>query len=88
MTRATGRGAISAKFEVLGAPTAWCGVKADPTPSAECGRRPSSVVQRLPPGVAIDDAPPGQRALDAAVSVYEVHLGSWRRDGEGRPLAS
>ena len=46
--------------------------------------RPStaSVVAKLPPLVASDPKRGAANALDAPMSIYEVHLGSWRRKTE------
>ena len=75
------------KFEVLGA-DGVVRVKADPYAfRAEVRPQTASVVQRLLPGVAIDETRRQANALDAAVSVYEVHLGSWRRGEDGRWLS-
>ena len=43
----------------------------------------ASVVEGLPPVVAVDETRKRANALGAAVSIYEVHLGSWRRGGDG-----
>ena len=75
------------KFEVLGA-DGVVRVKADPYAfRAEVRPQTASVVQRLLPGVAIDETRRQANALDAAVSIYEVHLGSWRRGEDGRWLS-
>ncbi|MFM2052250.1 MAG: 1,4-alpha-glucan branching protein GlgB [Pseudomonadota bacterium] len=71
------------KYEILGADGA-VRVKADPFAfRAEVRPQTASVVQRLLPGVAIDEARRRANALDAPVSIYEVHLGSWRRKDDG-----
>lgn len=68
------------KFEILGA-DGQLRLKADPFAfRAEVRPHTASVVQRLLPGVAIDDARRRANALDAPVSIYEVHLGSWQRN--------
>ena len=68
------------KFEILGA-DGQLRLKADPFAfRAEMRPHTASVVQRLLPGVAIDDARRRANALDAPVSIYEVHLGSWQRN--------
>jgi 1,4-alpha-glucan branching enzyme len=41
------------------------------------------VVQRLLPGLAIDESRRRANALDAPISIYEVHLGSWQRKEDG-----
>ena len=68
------------KYEVLGADDV-VRVKADPFAfRAEVRPQTASVVQRLLPGVAIDDERRRANALDAPISIYEVHLGSWQRN--------
>jgi 1,4-alpha-glucan branching enzyme len=75
------------KFEVLGA-DGQLRIKADPFAfRAEMRPRTASVVQRLLPGVAIDDARRRANALDAPISIYEVHLGSWQRNAQGEWLS-
>ncbi|HRD35627.1 MAG TPA: 1,4-alpha-glucan branching protein GlgB [Rhodocyclaceae bacterium] len=75
------------KFEILGSDGVLRS-KADPFAfRAEMRPHTASVVQRLLPGVATD---PGRRranALDAPVSIYEVHLGSWQRNERGEWLS-
>ena len=58
--------------------------KADPYAfRAQLRPETASVVQGLPPVRAIDPARKAANGLSAPISVYEVHLGSWRRaDGE------
>ena len=54
---------------------------------AELRPQTASVVQGLQ---AVVPATPGRReanALDAPISIYEVHLGSWRRHADGRWLS-
>ena len=75
------------KFEVLGA-DGQLRLKADPFAfRAEIRPQTASVVQRLLPGLAVDDARRRANALDAPVSIYEVHPGSWRRHADGRWLS-
>ena len=75
------------KFEILGA-DGQLRLKADPFAfRAEMRPHTASVVQRLLPGVAIDDARRRANALDAPVSIYEVHLGSWQRNERGEWLS-
>ena len=75
------------KFEILGA-DGQLRLKADPFAfRAEVRPHTASVVQRLLPGVAIDDARRRANALDAPVSIYEVHLGSWQRNERGEWLS-
>ncbi|WP_284194631.1 1,4-alpha-glucan branching protein GlgB [Chitinimonas prasina] len=68
------------KFEVLD----WDGValqKADPFAfAAELRPANASVVTKLPPALP---ARQRQGGLDQPVSIYEVHLGSWRRRADG-----
>ncbi|MDP9044666.1 MAG: 1,4-alpha-glucan branching protein GlgB [Pseudomonadota bacterium] len=60
--------------------------KADPY-ALQCELRPAtaSVVARMPPPVPKSDTRERANALDAPVSIYEVHLGSWRRQTDGSP---
>lgn len=44
----------------------------------------ASVVHWLPPLIASDQKRKNANALDAPVSIYEVHLGSWRLPQDGR----
>ena len=75
------------RFEVLGRD----GVmrqKADPYANrAELRPGTACIVQRLPAGVPHDAARAQANALDAPISIYEVHLGSWRRGPDGRWLS-
>jgi 1,4-alpha-glucan branching enzyme len=74
------------KYEVLGADGS-VQLKADPFAfRAEMRPQTASVVQRLPAGIAISEERRAANALDAPISVYEVHLGSWRRGEGGRWL--
>ena len=54
--------------------------KADPY-ALQCELRPAtaSVVARMPPVVPRSDVRQRANAVDAPISIYEVHLGSWRR---------
>ncbi|MEX8498731.1 MAG: 1,4-alpha-glucan branching protein GlgB [Leptothrix ochracea] len=75
------------KFDILGV-DGVSRVKADPFAfRAEMRPQTASVVQRLLPGVAISDERRQANALDAPISIYEVHLGSWRRSADGRWLS-
>jgi 1,4-alpha-glucan branching enzyme len=57
--------------------------KADPY-ALQCELRPAtaSLVAAMPPAIAPSDERRRANALDAPVSIYEVHLGSWRRKPE------
>ncbi len=59
--------------------------KADPY-ALQCELRPAtaSVVARMPSAVPKSDARQRANALDAPISIYEVHLGSWRRKHDHR----
>ncbi len=71
------------KYEIVGADGQLLPLKADPCAlAAELRPGTASVVAAIPPSVP---ALPGRRAAnapDAPVSVYEVHLASWRRKPE------
>ncbi|MBK6853846.1 MAG: 1,4-alpha-glucan branching protein GlgB [Burkholderiales bacterium] len=69
------------KFEILGA-DGQIHLKADPFAfRAELRPRTASVVQQLLPPVPSSAHRGAANSLDAPVSIYEVHLGSWRRRG-------
>jgi 1,4-alpha-glucan branching enzyme len=71
------------KFEILGA-DGQLQSKADPFAfRAEMRPQTASVVQRLLPGLASREDRRAANALDAPISAYEVHLGSWRRRPNG-----
>ena len=55
-------------------------LKADPY-ALQCELRPAtaSIVARMPAAVPPSEARQRANALDAPISIYEVHLGSWRR---------
>ena len=44
----------------------------------------ASIVHHLPPVIPSDEARKKANALDAPISIYEVHLGSWRLPDDGR----
>src|SRR5690606_36989152 len=71
------------KYEILGA-DGVVRLKSDPFAfRTELRPQTASVVQRLLPGMASDTARQRANALDAPVSIYEVHLGSWQRHADG-----
>jgi 1,4-alpha-glucan branching enzyme len=81
-----GEGALY-KYELLGA-DGVLRLKSDPFAfRTELRPQTASVVQRLLPGMATDPARQRANALDAPVSIYEVHLGSWQRHADGRWLS-
>ena len=62
-------------------------LKADPVAfRAEMRPQTASVVHGLPPVVPSSEQRRDANALGAAVSIYEVHLGSWRRNERGEWL--
>jgi 1,4-alpha-glucan branching enzyme len=71
------------KYEILGAHGALLPLKSDPVAFA-CEMRPATAsividLKTLPQPRA---ARAGVNALSAPISIYEVHLGSWRKRGE------
>jgi len=81
------------KYEIISAYGYMLPLKADPLGfSQEAPPGTASIVHGLPRHEWSDDAFLGQRraasqALDAPVSIYEVHLGSWRRKDGDRLLS-
>jgi len=76
------------KYEIIGPDSHLLPLKSDPLAfAAELRPQTASIVidqnaiQRPRP------APPGVNALSAPISIYEVHLGSWRRQHGGRWLS-
>jgi 1,4-alpha-glucan branching enzyme len=76
------------KYEIIGPDSHLLPLKSDPLAfAAELRPQTASIVidqnaiQRPQP------APPGVNALSAPISIYEVHLGSWRRQHGGRWLS-
>ena len=68
------------KFELLDGEGRLLPQKADPFGrQAELRPATASVVAPLPPRQALSVARQAANALDAPISIYEVHLGSWRR---------
>ena len=80
-----GVGAGSAyKYEILSAAGTVVPLKADPyAMQAELRPATASVVGALPPAVPPSTERARANALDAPISIYEVHLGSWRRHADG-----
>ena len=71
------------KFELLGPQGQLLPQKADPMGrAAELRPATASVVAPLPAAVPASAQRQAANALDAPVSIYEVHLGSWRRKPE------
>ncbi|MEX2481897.1 MAG: 1,4-alpha-glucan branching protein GlgB [Gammaproteobacteria bacterium] len=77
------------KYEVLGADGTLLPPKADPLGfAAELRPDNCSVVSHLPERGAVEAARrPGRDGADVPMSIYEVHLSSWRRGPAGRPLS-
>jgi 1,4-alpha-glucan branching enzyme len=76
------------KYEIRGAGGALLPLKADPYGfAAEMRPSTASVVAPLPPPVPHRDQLPAGERLGTAVSIYEVHLGSWRRRADGTFLS-
>ena len=79
------------KYEILGADGALH-LKADPVGfGAQHPPETASVVRDISGYGWSDDGWMGSRAqaqrTDAPISIYEVHLGSWKRTEDGRPLS-
>ncbi len=71
------------KYEIRDAAGQLLPLRADPFAlQAELRPGTASVVAALPPKVAPDMQRRAANALDAPMSIYEVHLGSWRRKTE------
>ena len=71
------------KYEIRGRDGELLPLKADPYAlQSELRPATASVVSRLPPPAAPSAARRQANALDAPMSIYEVHLGSWRRKPE------
>jgi 1,4-alpha-glucan branching enzyme len=71
------------KFELLDREGRLLPQKADPyARQAELRPATASVVAPLPPVVPASTTRQAANALDAPISIYEVHLASWRRKGE------
>jgi 1,4-alpha-glucan branching enzyme len=78
------------KFEIKAPSGEVLPLKADPVAlRAEHPPSTASIVDRLasgPPDPTWAERRERKNARDAAMSVFEVHLGSWRRSGDGRVL--
>lgn len=71
------------KFELHGSDGRGLPQKADPYGlQAELRPATASVVAAMPPVIAPSEERRRANALDAPMSIYEVHLGSWRRKPE------
>jgi 1,4-alpha-glucan branching enzyme len=82
---------IPYKYEILGAQGERLPLKADPVSFyQELAPATASIVHGLPQPQWHDEAWMAQRhdrqALSAPLSIYELHLGSWRTHDDGRPL--
>lgn len=79
------------KYEIKSANGTVLPLKADPMAlRAEHPPSTASIVGRLndgPPDEAWARKRAAHNARDSAISIYEVHLGSWRRAENGRPLS-
>ncbi len=75
------------KYEILGS-DGQVRMKADPFAfRAEMRPQTASVVQRMLPGLPSSEERRRANALDAPISIYEVHLGSWRRNDRNEWLS-
>ncbi|HVK55151.1 MAG TPA: 1,4-alpha-glucan branching protein GlgB [Burkholderiales bacterium] len=74
---------VKYKFEIKGADGQLQPLHADPYAFAgEMRPATASIVSPLPQGVPSKEARKAANGLSAPVSIYEVHLGSWRRKAE------
>jgi 1,4-alpha-glucan branching enzyme len=70
------------KYEIIGPDGRLVPLKADPVAfAAEPRPKTASIVVDLDAFARPQPAPPGINGLNAPISIYEVHLGSWRRHG-------
>jgi 1,4-alpha-glucan branching enzyme len=68
------------KYEIIGSDGHLLPLKSDPLAFAgELRPQTASIVVDLNATQRPQPAPPGMNALSAPISIYEVHLGSWRR---------
>jgi 1,4-alpha-glucan branching enzyme len=71
------------KYEIVGSDGRLLPLKSDPLAfAAEVRPNTASIVVDLDAVGRPDPAPGGRNALSAPMSIYEVHLGSWRRRPE------
>ncbi len=71
------------KFEIIGPDGSMLPLKSDPVAfAAELRPQTASIVVDLDALPRPPPAPQGANALSAPISIYEVHLGSWRRRPE------
>jgi 1,4-alpha-glucan branching enzyme len=76
------------KYEIIGRDGRMLPLKSDPLAfAAEMRPKTASIVVDLDAVPRPQPAPPGLNGLDAPISIYEVHLGSWRRHEGGRWLS-
>ncbi len=74
------------KFELLGPDGNLLPLKADPYARAAQHRpETASVVTALPPAKALTPKRAAANLRDAPISIYEVHLASWKRNGHEFP---
>jgi len=77
------------KYELVSSTGDVLPLKADPYAlQGELRPATASVVGRLPAMVAASAERQRANALDAPISIYEVHLGSWRRHADGNRFLS
>jgi 1,4-alpha-glucan branching enzyme len=68
------------KYEIIGPDGRMLPLKSDPLAfAAEMRPKTASIVVDLDAVPRPQPAPPGLNGLNAPISIYEVHLGSWRR---------